>query len=697
MFKQKFFIILFFSCVFFCLRTPQVYAVSEKYPLNIGKPVYSFKISGKADLKTDNSFVRVILIDSKNTERLVFETYPLISTSKTVTVKDTCEETCFLDQVTPVSLRIEKKNADFKITGTSYSSNRQEILKNIKTFSFAQEEKRVMGQKVSEKVAQIKRKNLKWVAGETSVSNLSYEEKKQLFRRPDGTIPEELPDLQGFEYYKSGIFEFKSDKAIPSNAQSMTAGTVPASWDWRNVHGENWNTPVRDQGAAGTCFAFAAVGAMESQINLYYNQHLNVDLSEQMYADCISGDELPLSMFVFKYPPCTGSNGMNMCYPGYTYCVFGIHGIADEACDPYAARNSSPLNCNANYICSNWQNRSWKLGDFHDYNFFLNRGGPQCLHQTMDLPEDEFKKVLIQKGPMSSGIESWGHAMVLVGYNGKSDWKTINRCQYSEMCTQGSGCIPLSCSSQGAEKKVCVNTYYQSTRISTLNTYQCKPLSYLPEVLEWQFNGSTNCPSGFGCVNDACVPMTTTQPTVGQKECTLLDYNALYKEYSEYRPNEGDNYWIFKNSWGPNWGENGYARVHASLADLAWGSLPINPIPPSGTTYQIACTDRDNDSYCNWGISETKPSTCPANCKAQKDCDDSNSSLTHFDENFNCIGQTHCSPRGNVNCQSGVDAFDLSDLLTHYASSDFDYDLDNSGKVNSLDVSILLSNFGRIN
>ena len=57
---------------------------------------------------------------------------------------------------------------------------------------------------------------------------------------------------------------------------------------------------------------------------------------------------------------------------------------------------------------------------------------------------------------------------------------------------------------------------------------------------------------------------------------------------------------------------------------------------PPGFTGEINCTDNDNDTYCNWGISETKPSTCPAFCKDLKDLDDSNPSIIGFDFRTTC-------------------------------------------------------------
>lgn len=41
----------------------------------------------------------------------------------------------------------------------------------------------------------------------------------------------------------------------------------------------------KDQGSCGSCFAFAAIGAIESQISISYNK--NISLSEQYAMECI--------------------------------------------------------------------------------------------------------------------------------------------------------------------------------------------------------------------------------------------------------------------------------------------------------------------------------------------------------------------------------------------------------------------------
>lgn len=62
----------------------------------------------------------------------------------------------------------------------------------------------------------------------------------------------------------------------------------PTSLDWRD---SNSVTPVRDQGACGSCWAFAATAYAESKIIIDGRYTNTVDLAEQFVFECsASGD-----------------------------------------------------------------------------------------------------------------------------------------------------------------------------------------------------------------------------------------------------------------------------------------------------------------------------------------------------------------------------------------------------------------------
>lgn len=70
-------------------------------------------------------------------------------------------------------------------------------------------------------------------------------------------------------------------KLKPARLRAESVGAVPARWDWREHGGV---TPVRDQEACGSCWAFGTIGPMESYLLIKMN--INVDLSEQWLVSC---------------------------------------------------------------------------------------------------------------------------------------------------------------------------------------------------------------------------------------------------------------------------------------------------------------------------------------------------------------------------------------------------------------------------
>jgi C1A family cysteine protease len=49
---------------------------------------------------------------------------------------------------------------------------------------------------------------------------------------------------------------------------------MPKCFDWRNVNGTNYDTPIKRQGDCGSCYAVAMLSAVESRIRISTN---NVD------------------------------------------------------------------------------------------------------------------------------------------------------------------------------------------------------------------------------------------------------------------------------------------------------------------------------------------------------------------------------------------------------------------------------------
>jgi len=81
----------------------------EKYP------VYSLKMTGSVEFFSDSSLVRVILVDSDSRHFLIYEGYPLICSSKVFDIDGVCDETCFLNGITPASIRVDLIDASINI------------------------------------------------------------------------------------------------------------------------------------------------------------------------------------------------------------------------------------------------------------------------------------------------------------------------------------------------------------------------------------------------------------------------------------------------------------------------------------------------------------------------------------------------------------------------------------------------------
>ena len=175
----------------------------------------------------------------------------------------------------------------------------------------------------------------------------------------------------------------------------VTPEADAASFDWRNVGGQDYTTPVKDQGPADTCVAFAAVGVVESKFEIFFNNPgLNPNLAEQ---------------HLVSY------RGAGLGYSSGLGDIMAT-GIVTEAEIPYTAPNPSP-----NWpLQPYWEDRLYKISDWQQ--------GLECTTQNL-------KSSLQQYGPLLAYVDSttdwyWpgsgpsgggggvvpNHSVTLVGY-----------------------------------------------------------------------------------------------------------------------------------------------------------------------------------------------------------------------------------------------------------------------------------------
>ncbi|XP_057604463.1 dipeptidyl peptidase 1 [Hippopotamus amphibius kiboko] len=145
---------------------------------------------------------------------------------------------------------------------------------------------------------------------------------------------------------------------------------LPVSWDWRNVRGTNFVTPVRNQGSCGSCYSFASMGMMEARIRILTNNTQTPILSPQEVVSC--------------------SQYAQGCAGGFPYLIAGKYaqdfGLVEEACFPYTGTDSP---CKLKEDCFRYYSSEYHyVGGFY--------GG--CNEALMKLE-------LVHNGPMSVAFE----------------------------------------------------------------------------------------------------------------------------------------------------------------------------------------------------------------------------------------------------------------------------------------------------
>eukprot|EP01006_Ploeotia_vitrea_P031536 TRINITY_DN63877_c0_g1_i1.p1 TRINITY_DN63877_c0_g1~~TRINITY_DN63877_c0_g1_i1.p1 ORF type:complete len:482 (+),score=55.64 TRINITY_DN63877_c0_g1_i1:30-1475(+) len=158
-----------------------------------------------------------------------------------------------------------------------------------------------------------------------------------------------------------------------TEATRREATMLPHSWDWRNVSGRDWVSPIRDQGKCGSCYAFASCGMMEARWRIATNLTARPVFSPQDIMNC--------------------GNYSQACAGGFPYLVGGKYGqdfgLVEEACFPYKGKKGQchtprNKNCGPKYFTQSYN----YIGGFY--------GG---CNQYLMMAE------LVKNGPIAISIE----------------------------------------------------------------------------------------------------------------------------------------------------------------------------------------------------------------------------------------------------------------------------------------------------
>lgn len=423
-----------FSSVLFNFASSQHYAFrqstwfrqSDSLAISEIQNVYSMNVDGKCVINNcnPNSLLRIILVTSNGDEKLIAEFNRFNCGKDTIQIINENLEAYFDTPVSAAKLKVIAIDASFFIESINFNSQQSYSKSDV-----YETKKRKKLERIKNINDYLEKNGMLWRAGETYFSKLSYSElKQQLYGGCDTVF------LHGYEYYNSGIF---SSLNVPTSiANRNNTSSLVKNFSWTRRHGKNWNTPVKDQTfpvqpssvGNGGCWAFAPIALAECYANIYYNQQINLDLSEQDIISCSGGGSC--------------SNGGSP-YIATNYIT--EEGVVSELCFPFS-NTDAPCSekCNDSPIFSG-SNILW----------------------TYRLMEDSIKSLLINKGPVSVSVDNLvntHHAILLVGYG--TIVAGANYCLFTENQNSTPIVVPNGSPYIGKTYWICKNSYGNNHGVS---------------------------------------------------------------------------------------------------------------------------------------------------------------------------------------------------------------------------------------
>jgi cathepsin L len=220
--------------------------------------------------------------------------------------------------------------------------------------------------------------------------------------------------VSSFGYNHAEALENKKGRTALPQAKlerMVPVSELPDSVDWRT---KGIITPVKNQGACGSCWAFGAVASIES--NLIQNTGKTVILSTQNVVSCSKNPQ-----------HCGGTGGCGGSTAELAFATVSQTGIATEAAYPYVAQTGT---------CKETVPKTAKIDGFvqlpeNNYTALMNAIatiGPQAVNVAAN-SWGSYRSGIFTGCPSFSSNIVINHVVQLVGYgvdNGRPYWLIRN-------------------------------------------------------------------------------------------------------------------------------------------------------------------------------------------------------------------------------------------------------------------------------